>query len=276
MLSSMKPDDGRCLYRENFVKKDGTLSRVKRQCSRQAEVTKTAASIDFTASTGEKSTRSLSYPYGLAVDGSGNLYVADEQNSRTVEVLSSGTVSVLNSSLPYPFDVAVDRSENLFIVGDGIVKLDQADASPLSSGSVLATTYIYGTGQGPEVAFNPGTASVLNTGSYSLNGAVGVAVDGAGNVYFSEYNPNAAPDRGRRLTRTPESLRASTLYASAPPLVGPGPGARSRRALPLPLQSRAGYLCRRELRGWLSICCRGRAGRGGNRRFCRAKGSRLL
>ena len=34
----MKPDDGRCLNRETFVKKDGTLSRIRRQCSRQAEV----------------------------------------------------------------------------------------------------------------------------------------------------------------------------------------------------------------------------------------------
>jgi hypothetical protein len=33
-----KPDDGRCLYRECFVKKNGTLSKIKRQCVRQAEV----------------------------------------------------------------------------------------------------------------------------------------------------------------------------------------------------------------------------------------------
>lgn len=33
-----KPDDGLCLYRETFVKKDGTLSKTKRQCSRQAQI----------------------------------------------------------------------------------------------------------------------------------------------------------------------------------------------------------------------------------------------
>lgn len=34
----VKPDDGRCLYREHFVKKDGTISKLKRQCPRQAYV----------------------------------------------------------------------------------------------------------------------------------------------------------------------------------------------------------------------------------------------
>lgn len=33
-------DDGRCLYREHFVKKDGTISRLKRQCPRLAYIDK--------------------------------------------------------------------------------------------------------------------------------------------------------------------------------------------------------------------------------------------
>jgi hypothetical protein len=36
-LKAVKPDDGRCLYRDQFIKKDGTLSKIKRQCSRQAQ-----------------------------------------------------------------------------------------------------------------------------------------------------------------------------------------------------------------------------------------------
>lgn len=34
----VKPDDGRCLYREHFAKKDGTISKITRQCPRQAHV----------------------------------------------------------------------------------------------------------------------------------------------------------------------------------------------------------------------------------------------
>ncbi|MGA7318045.1 MAG: Ig-like domain repeat protein [Silvibacterium sp.] len=125
--------------------------------SRIVEVT--VAGKTVVLNTGSPDGTSLSYPYGLAVDGSGNLYIADEQNSRTVEVLSSGTVSVLNSSLPYPFDVAVDRSENLFIVGDGIVKLDQADASPLS----FTTTNV-----GQVSSDSPRTVTVENLGNGDL------------------------------------------------------------------------------------------------------------
>ena len=37
-LKVVSADNGRCLYREQFVKKDGTLSKIKRQCSRQAQI----------------------------------------------------------------------------------------------------------------------------------------------------------------------------------------------------------------------------------------------
>jgi hypothetical protein len=37
-LKVKKADDGRCLFREHFVKKDHTLSKITRQCSRQAKV----------------------------------------------------------------------------------------------------------------------------------------------------------------------------------------------------------------------------------------------
>jgi hypothetical protein len=50
------------------------------------------------------------------------------------------------------------------------------------SGNLLSTTYINGTGTGPQVAFLPGTQSNLPGG----NDALGVAVDGAGNYYVAD------------------------------------------------------------------------------------------
>jgi sugar lactone lactonase YvrE len=51
-----------------------------------------------------------------------------------------------------------------------------------ASGNVLATTNVYGTGQGPQLAFNSGNQSTVNaTGLSSPNG---VAVDGAGNLFI--------------------------------------------------------------------------------------------
>jgi hypothetical protein len=59
-----------------------------------------------------------------------------------------------------------------------------AGSSP--SGTPLATTLIYGVGQGPAVAFSPGTQTTVNTGSYSLTLPNGVAVDAAGDVFIAD------------------------------------------------------------------------------------------
>jgi hypothetical protein len=52
-----------------------------------------------------------------------------------------------------------------------------------NGGNLLATTAIYGIGQGPAIAFGPGTQTVVASG---LSGASGAAVDAAGDVYISD------------------------------------------------------------------------------------------
>jgi DNA-binding beta-propeller fold protein YncE len=53
-----------------------------------------------------------------------------------------------------------------------------------TSGTMIATSLIYGTGTGPQVVFSPGTQTTVGSG---LHGPSGVAVDGNGNVYISDY-----------------------------------------------------------------------------------------
>ena len=64
-------------------------------------------------------TSSLNNPFGVAVDGSGNVYIADTYNLRVLmETLSAGsyTESVVPSSALYgPAGVAVDGSGNVYI-----------------------------------------------------------------------------------------------------------------------------------------------------------------
>jgi hypothetical protein len=56
-----------------------------------------------------------------------------------------------------------------------------------SSGTVIATAYVYGVGAGPQVAFSPATQSTLANGlNQSSSIPSGVAVDGAGNVYVAD------------------------------------------------------------------------------------------
>ena len=50
----------------------------------------------------------------------------------------------------------------------------------------LATTLIYGVGQGPAVAFGPGSQTTVNTQGNALNVPNGVAVDAAGDVFIAE------------------------------------------------------------------------------------------
>jgi hypothetical protein len=87
----------------------------------------------FSGDNGPAVTASLSFPYGVAADGNGNLYIADTDNARVRKVDTNGIITTvagngcttygagdggpaINASLCGPIDVAVDGSGNLFIV----------------------------------------------------------------------------------------------------------------------------------------------------------------
>jgi hypothetical protein len=53
-----------------------------------------------------------------------------------------------------------------------------------ASGTVLATSYFYGVGTGPQVTFRPGNQTFL---SGTITRSAGVAVDGAGDVFVASY-----------------------------------------------------------------------------------------
>jgi len=61
----------------------------------------------------------FSSPTGVAVDGSGNVYVADESNSAVKEMpagcTSSSCVTTLGGGFSQPFGVAVDGSGNIYV-----------------------------------------------------------------------------------------------------------------------------------------------------------------
>ena len=104
---------------------------------------------------------------GIAVDGSGNVYTADNENNRIVEYPGGGpakVVSISGETLSGPAGVAIDGSGNLFI----------ADAN-----------------NNRVVEISPGgAASVVNLGSLTLSDPRAITLDASGNLYVSDSGNN--------------------------------------------------------------------------------------
>src|ERR1022692_381452 len=135
-------------------------------------------------------------PSGMAVDGSGNLYIADTGNDVIRKVAAAtGIVTTVagnggagysgdggpasSAGLSGPQGVAVDGSGNLFVADTG-----NAVMRKVAAATGITTT----------VAGN-GTAGYAGNGGAAikakLSGPSGVAVDGAGNLYIADTQNNA-------------------------------------------------------------------------------------
>src|SRR5277367_6254 len=136
----------------------------------------------------------LYFPQGVALDGSGNLYIADINNSLVRRVdLTSGIITTYagtpgtagfpannvlatSASLNGPEALAVDTGGNLFIADQYDQVVCRVDATSKN------ITIVAGTGsQGFGGDGGPATSATLNT-------PAGLAVDGAGNIYIADYS----------------------------------------------------------------------------------------
>ena len=133
----------------------------------------------------------LTSPYGVAVDGAGNLYIADVSNHRIRKVDSTGTITTIagtgelgfsgdggpavEAELYNPRGVAVDGAGNLYIAESGNERIRKVD----STGTI---TTIAGTG---ERGFSGDGGPAVEAKLYNPRG---VAVDGAGNLYIADYS----------------------------------------------------------------------------------------
>jgi len=114
-------------------------------------------------------------PNGVAVDAGGNIYIADNTNSRIRKIdATTGFISTFASkSINGPNGMAFDKQGNLYVANGGnhtIVRLD-------SKGT--ATT-IVGFGNGRY------SGDLQNAADAQVNGPGGVAVDDAGNLYIAD------------------------------------------------------------------------------------------
>ena len=103
-------------------------------------------------------------PRGIAIDASGNIYVANAGNGTVVKVTPGGAITTFASGFQNPQGLAINASGDLFVAN--------ASDSTGNDGSVQ------------EVTPNGNTGKV-STFLSNLEGPTGVAVDAAGNVYVT-------------------------------------------------------------------------------------------
>jgi uncharacterized protein (TIGR03437 family) len=139
----------------------------------------------------------LSDPESVAVDSSGNLYIADTGNSVVRKVTSSGTISTIagnttagagysgdgaaatSAQLFHPTSMVLDSKGNLYIAdtSNNIVRILTTD------GNINTFAGNFGAGNGFTGDGGPATSA-------RLNNPEGLAIDSAGNIYIADGNNN--------------------------------------------------------------------------------------
>jgi serine/threonine-protein kinase len=160
-----------------------------RKITPSGSVTTLAGSGDNGSADGQGKAASFFRPMGVAVDGSGNVYVADSNNHRIRKITAGGSVTTLAgsgsagygdgqgtaASFNLPNGVAVDGSGNVYVADSlnyRIRKITAGGSVTTLAGSGSAG---YGDGQG-------------TSASFSLT--IGVTVDAGGNVYVADLTNN--------------------------------------------------------------------------------------
>jgi uncharacterized protein (TIGR03437 family) len=117
----------------------------------------------------------LNFPEGLAVDAAGNVVVADTENFAARRFALGGNINTFGKSLG-PLAVAVDTSGNFYVTDDEPLVLEITKAGVTSTVAGDSQTGYSGDN-------GPATSAMIDN-------PTGVAVDTAGNVYFTDYTNN--------------------------------------------------------------------------------------
>ncbi len=155
------------------LSKDGTLSNI-------------AGATEQGYADGVGAQARFNTPLGIAIDGAGNLFVADTQNLRIRKITAGGVVTTVagngargnsdgtaaGTGFNNPYGVTVDKAGNLFVtdtLNQQIIKISPTGVASVYAGKAGDTD----TGDGP------GPAATLQQ-------PMGITIDNDGNLYVAE------------------------------------------------------------------------------------------
>ena len=158
----------------------------------------TPGTSGFTGDAGPATSAELAGPICVAVDSSGNLYIADENNNR-IRKISNGTINTVagngtkgyagdtgtatNANLSTPNAVAVDKSGNFYIADSGNFVIRKVTSggtiSTVAGDNLVSSTTGGGFG---------GDGGVATQAQISFS--AGVAVDSNGVIYIADTGNN--------------------------------------------------------------------------------------
>jgi sugar lactone lactonase YvrE len=185
-----------------------------RKISPEGVVTTLAGSGERGYADGTGAVAKFYYPRGVAVDGAGNVYVAEE-NQRIRKISPKGVVTTLAGSTTgyadgtgtaarfhYPKSVAADGSGNVYVGDSNNHRIRKI--SPEGAVSTLAGSGEAGYADGPAQAAQ-------------FSGPRGVTVDGSGNIYVADGANN-------RICKISPDGVVTTLAGITPDVVTANPG----------------------------------------------------
>ncbi len=180
----------------------------------------------------------VNYTGGVAVDGNGDLFIADSSNARIREVVNgvittvagTGTAgfggdggSATSALLNLPYDVAVDSSGNLFIADSNNQRIREVLGAP-SLGNLSSTAWtVNQPGFSGSIAIQGGTAPYSNLSATGLPPGLTAAL--SGNTITLSGTPTTAGTYGNVTLSIQDAggntaSRTFSITVNAPPALG--------------------------------------------------------
>lgn len=179
--------------------------------------------LGFSGDGGAATAATMNYPYGVAVDATGNIYVSDQVNHRIRKISATGIITTIcgTGSAGYsgdggpataaginnPTQVWLDAGGNLLFADRNNHAVRKINLTTGVISAVAGNGTMGASGDG-----GPATAAMLNDVS-------GVSADAAGNIYVADFGNN----RIRKISATTHV--GSTQDVASPLTVFPNPAA---------------------------------------------------